>query len=723
MRSRLDWSRFWSRPRAVSRELALCSLLASLVLYSCTTELAPSSVIAVTLQQTTPWPDTLVTGEIATVQASVKDANGADIVGVDLQWSSSDSSVLQVAHPDARTAIIATHATGTATIIARLDRDGFTPAELRVQVVVTQGAWPGLLTVGSQDTVAVTLTHADPAVLGALSFAWLSSDPAVLQANALAADSAKAQLTARASGAADVTLAVTGSKIGRVEFREGLAVGKVQITAQPAWPALLPVTETTQLAVVVKDAAGNPLPAATVHWSSTNLSAFTVDSAGTVTALSRGSGEVVASVGSPPFQVAELRASLVVVELWAAVSAGGAHTCAMTATDGTGFCWGNNSSGQLGLAVDAAPFKTRPSRIVTFHKFTDIRAGASHSCGREGVDNLLCWGLRHRAQLGDGICPSNATDFSIICTPFASVPVTIVDAGILNSQQVAVNQIAAGGTLTCMVNGLHIRSSSLDPVGFCWGNLNFANYNALPPFDSTAAQAQARSFPESQVITAGGSQACVENPHAFSGTGLEVQCAGLNGSGQLGDGTTTDRNTFSDVLRFDAPALGMPQGLSNASAGGKHTCALLVDAVWCWGSNSSGQLGATAASICGPSDWVPTAEPCSLYAIPAQLPVSVASVSAGGEHTCALTATGDAWCWGSNSNGQLGRGSIGGSSSTPQVVSGGFKFLSISPGGNHTCGVTFERAIYCWGANASGQLGDGTQTDRAVPTRVSEAPQ
>ncbi|HKC48366.1 MAG TPA: hypothetical protein VKB63_12260, partial [Gemmatimonadales bacterium] len=228
----------------MSRELALCSLLASLVLYSCTTELAPSSVIAVTLQQTTPWPDTLVTGEIATVQASVKDANGADIVGVDLQWSSSDSSVLQVAHPDARTAIIATHATGTATIIARLDRDGFTPAELRVPVVVTQGAWPGLLTVGSQDTVAATLTHADPAVLGALSFAWLSSDPAVLQANALAADSAKAQLTARASGAADVTLAVTGSKIGRVEFREGLAVGNVQITAQPAWPALLPVTET-----------------------------------------------------------------------------------------------------------------------------------------------------------------------------------------------------------------------------------------------------------------------------------------------------------------------------------------------------------------------------------------------------------------------------------------------------------------------------------------------
>src|SRR5262249_60384965 len=104
-------------------------------------------VIAVTLQQTTPWPDTVVTGEIATVQASVKDANGADIVGVDLQWSSSDSSVLQVAHPDARTAIIATHAAATATIIAPLARDRFTSAELRVPVVGNQGALPGLLTV------------------------------------------------------------------------------------------------------------------------------------------------------------------------------------------------------------------------------------------------------------------------------------------------------------------------------------------------------------------------------------------------------------------------------------------------------------------------------------------------------------------------------------------------------------------------------------------------
>ncbi|HET9707582.1 MAG TPA: hypothetical protein VFP39_04705 [Gemmatimonadales bacterium] len=708
----------------MTRKRWMLPLLAGVLFNHCTNELAPSSTITVTLAEAAPWPDTLGTGEIATVLASVKAADGADIVGVNLEWSSSDSAVVQVTSPDTgRQAIISTHGIGSATISARLSQTGFTPTELRVPVVVRQGTWPALLTVGTEDTVAVVLSRADPAVLGPVSYAWQSNDPAVLQASAVAADSSRALFTARSSGAVGVTVTLTGQRIGHVTFQQGLNVGNVQIIAQPAWPALIPVTGTAQLVVAVKDAAGNPLPGAKVHWGSTNLSAFSVDSTGAVLALSRGTGEVVASVGVPPFQIAELRAPLVVVELWGKASAGDAHTCAVTATDGTGYCWGNNGSGQLGLAVDASPFKTRPARIVTFHKFTDIQAGASHSCGSEGVDNLLCWGLRDHAQLGDGLCPIDASDFSIICAPFSAVPVTIVDAGILNGEKVAVNQFATGGTLTCMVNGLHIRSSTLDPIGICWGNRNGPMGNPLPQFDSTAALAQAEPIVyETQVIAAGGSQACIYG-RGFSGT-FEVMCAGLNDAGQLGDGTTTDRSTWSDVLRFDAPIRGMPQGLSpGASVGRKHACALQGGTVWCWGSNASGQLGASAANTCGPSNDLPAAIPCSLFAIPVQLPATVVSVSAGGDHTCALTAAGDAWCWGDNSHGQLGIDTIGGSSQTPALVVNGLKFASISAGGAHTCGVTLDHVIYCWGANGSGQLGDGTQTDRDGPTRVAESPQ
>jgi alpha-tubulin suppressor-like RCC1 family protein len=113
----------------------------------------------------------------------------------------------------------------------------------------------------------------------------------------------------------------------------------------------------------------------------------------------------------------------------------------------------------------------------------------------------------------------------------------------------------------------------------------------------------------------------------------------------------------------------------------------------------------------------------AVYPTRVTLPVQAVVLAAGGAHTCALTAGGDAWCWGSDSNGQLGRGSIGGSSSTPAPVSGGLKFIALSAGGAHTCGVTLDGSIYCWGANASGQLGDGSTTDRGAPVRVAESPQ
>ena len=99
------------------------------------------------------------------------------------------------------------------------------------------------------------------------------------------------------------------------------------------------------------------------------------------------------------------------------------------------------------------------------------------------------------------------------------------------------------------------------------------------------------------------------------------------------------------------------------------------------------------------------------------------SLAAGGAHTCGLTAAGAAYCWGSNANGQLGNGTIGGTSVPAGPVSGGLTFVALSAGGAHTCGVTSNGAIYCWGSNSSGQLGDGTLIDRGAPVRVAESPQ
>lgn len=102
--------------------------------------------------------------------------------------------------------------------------------------------------------------------------------------------------------------------------------------------------------------------------------------------------------------------------------------------------------------------------------------------------------------------------------------------------------------------------------------------------------------------------------------------------------------------------------------------------------------------------------------------VSITTVSAGGEHTCGLTVGGTAYCWGLGSNGQIGNGGTA-SSSIPVPVSGGLAFKSISAGGGafvgHTCGVTTSGAAYCWGYGGWGQLGNGTENGSPVPVPVS----
>jgi alpha-tubulin suppressor-like RCC1 family protein len=92
---------------------------------------------------------------------------------------------------------------------------------------------------------------------------------------------------------------------------------------------------------------------------------------------------------------------------------------------------------------------------------------------------------------------------------------------------------------------------------------------------------------------------------------------------------------------------------------------------------------------------------------------------AGEDHTCGLTSDGTAYCWGANASGQLGDGSTSAFENVPTKVSGTIAFTSLAGGGLHTCGLTSEGVAYCWGSNIEGQLGDGSTTDRTTPTAVS----
>ena len=163
-------------------------------------------------------------------------------------------------------------------------------------------------------------------------------------------------------------------------------------------------------------------------------------------------------------------------------------------------------------------------------------------------------------------------------------------------------------------------------------------------------------------------------------------------------------------------------------AGKYHSCGLTsAGAAYCWGLNDFGQLG-TATNV-----GTQTANPTPL-AVSGNL--TFVSLAAGSAHTCGVTSTGAAYCWGSNYYGELGTTTNNGTLTpitTPQAVGGGLAFASLTaggttyfqdePGGDYTCGLTTAGAAYCWGRNDYGQLGistnSGTLNANPTPLAVS----
>lgn len=166
------------------------------------------------------------------------------------------------------------------------------------------------------------------------------------------------------------------------------------------------------------------------------------------------------------------------------------------------------------------------------------------------------------------------------------------------------------------------------------------------------------------------------------------------------------------------PAPVLPQATATAttvveywqvSAGGAHTCGVTTDSrTFCWGNNWAGQLGGGSS---GSSELIPTLITGGLQ---------FRQVSAGSSHTCGVTPSNEAYCWGANESGQLGDGTTT-NRATPTAISGARQFRQVEAGSRHTCGVTTDNLAFCWGDNEYGQLGDGTTTSRLVPRAVAGA--
>ena len=298
-----------------------------------------------------------------------------------------------------------------------------------------------------------------------------------------------------------------------------------------------------------------------------------------------------------------------------------------------------------------------------------VSAGAAHTCLVSRSGGAECWGDNGAGELGDGTYVNR----------YVPTPVVGLQAG--------VSAIATGMSHTC----------ALQSTGavVCWGRnvrgeLGDGTYtNRRVPAPVTGLTSGVLA------ITGGKSHTC-----ALNSTGA-VFCWGYNGSGRLGDGTTMYRNV-------PTPVTGLHSGVSAIAAGGNHTCALnSKGAVVCWGQNSPGQLGdGTNVDRHAPTPV-------------AGLTSGVSAIAAGGSHACALKSTGAVVCWGANWGGQIGDGTTENPHTPTPVVSLMSGVSAIAAGENHTCALKSTGAVVCWGDNDTGRLGDGTQGNRRVPTRVA----
>jgi alpha-tubulin suppressor-like RCC1 family protein len=193
-------------------------------------------------------------------------------------------------------------------------------------------------------------------------------------------------------------------------------------------------------------------------------------------------------------------------------------------------------------------------------------------------------------------------------------------------------------------------------------------------------------------LAAGGTHTC-----SLASDGA-LSCWGGNDRGQLGDGSTTRRES--------AVRIATPEPLAVLAAGVSHTCAVSArGTAFCWGSNGSGQLGDGSRTTRTRAVRVSTSE-------------RFAGIAVGASHTCGLAAGGALYCWGDNTHGQLGDGSRT-SRAEPVRAGGNREFRRVVLGWTHTCGIGTDGVTYCWGRNDAGQLGDGSTTSRTAPTAIA----
>jgi alpha-tubulin suppressor-like RCC1 family protein len=553
---------------------------------------------------------------------------------------------------------------GTQTVHGSVSSDHFldvsvTATAASVSSVAVTLATPSIPLGTTGDQATAVLKDASGNVLVGRTVTWQSSTTTVATVSATGA------ITTVGAGTSTITATSEGQSGSAL-----LTVTLVPVSTVTATLAASSITLGTvgdQATAVLKDASGNVLVGRTVTWQSSTTTVATVSATGAITTVGAGTSTITATSEG---QSGGAQLTVVPVGLSGIVQlgAGDTHMCGLDAA-GIGHCWGNNDQGQLGDPSFLSSQSATPHVVLASgHVWAEIRGGFESTCTRTTAGDAYCWGEGTDGSVGNGIAASVRT------------PTAVTSSGQIYAQ------VSPGAFFAC--------GRTTSNVVWCWGG-NFDGQLGDGTFAQRNSPVLAQTGALSFVEIAARGDAYFTCGRIASGA---AYCWGNNFNGDLADGTTTNRPNPVPVSGGNV-FTGLVGGTDNA-------CGQLAAGGWmCWGANAYGELG----------DGTHTERH-----VPVALLTSgnvFVQLAMGTFHSCGRTSAGAVYCWGRNSSGQLGNGGNLDSNS-PVAVSGGHVFTDIRAGDNFNCGLSDGGTVFCWGDNARNQLGSASVGSSNVPLQV-----
>lgn len=466
-----------------------------------------------------------------------------------------------------------------------------------------------------------------------------------------------------------------------VTFTASATPGAVkEVVIHPSSSTILPGQE-VQFTATGKDMYGNSNSAEVTWWSSAPRT-VAIDNAGLAVGRNPGTATISAKVEG---SIAEANATVGTPLELTTVSAGpGAHACGLDA-DGRALCWGRNESGELGTGRSSI-HEAAPQRVAGSLVFSAIATGSRYSCGLTRNGEAYCWGSNEDGTLGDRTTTNSPRPVRVdMKTNFESLS----------------------------VGSSHACGLTSEGKAYCWGHNRLGELGngtaGLEDRDneySASAQAVTGDL-VFRSITVGSGHTC-----GLTRDG-SAYCWGSNNHGKLG--TSYKSGWF---VAYPVP-VSTNILFKSITAGGWHTCAIAEDdRGYCWGGNPLGQLGNGTTSI-----------PTASHSNPQRIEhFTFESLSAGYHSVCGVTLNGNVYCWGDNSAGQLGTDEPSQDCSadthtywchpSPAPLAGRLRVREVSAGGQSSCTISLQNVAYCWGKNSKGKLGNGTLDDARRPVAV-----